>query len=119
VSLCLLDAGLTLFGQPDDYWSGDRLSAAEANPLGLWLLLWHPLAFVAGVAASILLYLVLLSTTPANLARGFAFVVVFLHALGASTWLVRWGVPGYLLAATLFVTSAQALEDGWQRQAQT
>jgi hypothetical protein len=116
LAFCLLDATLTLLGQPEAYWSGDRLAAREANPLGLWLLWLHPLGFAAGVATSLLLYALLLTWSPPNLARVLAFAILFLHGVGASTWLLRWGAVGYLLAVLLLLTASWLLERCWQRE---
>jgi hypothetical protein len=113
---CLLDATLTLAGQPEAYWTGDRLAAREANPLGRWLLYVDPLAFLAGVGLSLGLYAAALALAPPSAARVLAFVILFAHALGASTWLVRWGLAGYLLAALVLLAASRVLGHGWQRE---
>jgi hypothetical protein len=114
LTFCVLDATLTLIGQPEAYWTGDRLAAREANPLGLWLLHLDPLAFVAGVGVALGVYALLLVRAPVNLARVIAFVILFLHAVGAATWLVRLGVSGYVLAVLLLLVASRVLVFGWQ-----
>jgi hypothetical protein len=117
LAFCLLDATLTLLGQSEAYWSGDWLAAREANPLGLWLLHLHPIAFVAGVAVSLAIYALALTWLPANLARVAAFAILFLHAVGASTWLVRWGIAGYPMAVLLLLAGSRILALCWQKPA--
>jgi hypothetical protein len=114
LGFCLLDATLTLLGQPAAYWGGDLLAAREANPAGLWLLHLHPLAFPAGVLTSLSLYALLLARLPANLARVAAFLILFLHGVGASTWLLRGGAAGYMLAALLLLAASWVLERCWR-----
>ncbi len=114
IACCLLDATLTLAGQPEAYWSGDRLMAMEANPLARVLLHLDPFAFVAGVAAALVLYTALLSLLPDNLARVLAFVIVFAHTIAAGSWLLHWGAMGYLSAVLLLVVASRVLAYGWQ-----
>jgi hypothetical protein len=114
LAFCLLDATLTLAGQPAAYWRGDRLAAVEFNPPGRWLLQLHPAAFAAGVAASLALYGLLLARLPPNAARALAFVILYLHAVGASTWLLPLGPPGWLLAVGLLLAASWLLGDAWQ-----
>jgi hypothetical protein len=116
LAFCLLDATLTLAGQPPAYWSGDWLAAQEANPLGRWLLHWHPVAFGLGVAASLALYGCLLARLPVHMGRAAAFVILFLHAVGAGTWLLRWGPFGYGMAAVLLLAASQVLAYSWQHE---
>jgi hypothetical protein len=90
----------------------------EANPLGGWLIHLHPLAFVAGVSVALVLYALLLRLAPANVARVLCFVILFGHAVGASTWLVRdrGGAAGYLLAALLLLAASRVLGYCWQQR---
>jgi hypothetical protein len=115
LAFCLLDATLTLHGQPEVYWLGDFLAAREANPVGRWLLHLGPTPFIAGVAGLLLLYMLLLTRLSANLARVAAFAILFPHALGASTWAVSWGIPGYVLAVLVLLAGSRVLAYGWQR----
>src|SRR5437870_1110740 len=104
-AVCLLDAGLTLLGQPDAYWSGRFDRAVEANPPFLWLLRQHPLYFAAGVLSWLVLSLSLILCLPGDLARAVAFLVHFVHTLGAASWLVGTGGFGYLACVALFTLS--------------
>jgi hypothetical protein len=100
---CLLDAGLTLHGQPAAYWAGQFGQAVEANPPFLWLLRLHPLGFAAGVLGwlGVLVSLVLL--LPEGVVRALAFVALFAHTLGAGSWLVHAGGSGWLACVGLLV----------------
>jgi hypothetical protein len=115
LTFCVLDATLTLCGQPHAYWSGDLLTAREANPVGLWLLHAGPLAFVAGMAGLLSMYVLLLMRLPVNLARVAAFAILFPHALGACSWIVPLGIPGYVLAVLLLFAGSRLLAYAWQR----
>ena len=114
-SFCAVDAAVTLVGQSPAYWSGERGEAFEANPLGLWLLWLHPLAFAGGAAASLMLYVLLIERLPINLARLASFVILFLHALGAATWFVRLGVIGYAVAAGGMLIASWLLGWSWRK----
>ena len=61
-----------------------------------------------------MLYAALLALAPPSVARVLAFAILFGHAVGASTWLVRWGAPGWLLAALLLLLASRVLSYGWQ-----
>ena len=88
---CLLafafDIGMTLHGQPAEYWRGDYSSTTEGAPFFRKLFAFHPLAAVAGEClwASIVLIGVLL--LPELLAIILTIAVVFGHAAGGYTWL--------------------------------
>jgi hypothetical protein len=110
---CLLDAGLTLHGQPAAYWAGQFGQAVEANPPFLWLLRLHPLAFAAGVLGWLVLLGSLVLLLSAGLARALAFVALFAHTLGAASWLVDAGGSGWLACVGLFVMARLALETIW------
>jgi hypothetical protein len=114
VLLCLLDTALTLAGQPAAYWAGDHPAACEANPVAAWLLRAHPGAFLSGVAGLLVLYVVLIERLPPSLARVAVFVIVFLHALGASSWLLPHGFAGLLAAAGLLAVSSWLVGWSWR-----
>jgi hypothetical protein len=105
---------VTLGCQPEGYWSGDRLAAREANPLGLWLLRWHLLGFAGGAVALLGLYALLLVRLPANLARVAAFVILFGHSVWVATWLVRGGVAGTVVAMVLLLAATWVLDWCWR-----
>ena len=114
VLMCLLDAGLTLAGQSDAYWAGDRLAFREANPVAAWLLRTHPAAFAVGAVLLALGYVVLVEWLPLRLARPAASLTLLLHALGASTWLIRYGPQGIVAAAALLAAASWLLRWLWR-----
>jgi hypothetical protein len=88
---CLLafsfDVGLTLYGQPAEYWAGDYRQTTEGAPFFRRLYQIHPLAATAGDilwAAIILTWVLLL---PEVLAVILTIAVVFGHTAGGYTWL--------------------------------
>jgi hypothetical protein len=115
VFCCTLDASLTLIGQPADYWAGERDAANEANPLARLLLLWHPLAFAAGIVAAMLFYALLLGLLPRNLARLASFGILFPHSLGVGMWCVSLlGLAGYVVAAVWLLLASWLLGWSWR-----
>jgi hypothetical protein len=89
VALALIDAAVTLFGQSLDYWDG-YATVREDNPVAYAFLRFHPLVFAIGTAIWISLFTAAIHVLPMALARVVAFVVMLGHAIGASTWLIRW-----------------------------
>lgn len=105
-----IDAALTVWGQSPDYWTGDWTVVREHNPLAYWILRLGPAAFCLAVVLWAGLVVAAIRLLPIGLARGVGFCVMFGHALGAATWLLRWRF-GIILAVGLFVL-VRAL-DGW------
>jgi hypothetical protein len=107
VWLCLsVDVSLTLGGQSEEYWAGDYAAAAEANPFAHPLVAAGPWVFglLAGGWAILLCILVL--ATSSRIIAWFLIALTVAHAIGASTWLARHGVWGWLVAiAYIFVVS--------------
>jgi hypothetical protein len=120
---CLLtwavDVGLTLDGQPPEYWAGDYARTTEGAAFHRRLYARHPAAGVAGqalwlgVAAGLL---VLLPETPAVVV---ALAAVFGNTFGAATWVTAhlvasaaWRSPGpvtwYQASCGLFLGAAVA-----------
>jgi hypothetical protein len=112
---CALDAALTLIGQPDAYWAGERGEANEANPLGRLLLHWHPLAFAAGALAAMLFYALLLERLPWNLSRVTSFVILFSHSMAAAMWcVVLFDLLGYVIATAWLLLASWLLGWSWR-----
>jgi hypothetical protein len=107
------DMALTLYGQPDAYWRGDRGAANELNPVAWQFLALDPLAFVVvgllWVAGCSLALLAL----PARLAWSCGLLLQFGHTLGVATWVCLL-TGRFLLAAAVFVASAALAE--WVRR---
>ena len=106
--LCVVDVGVTLACQPEEYWLESYQSGHESNPLARWLLETGPLAFAAGGLVWILLFSAVVWHLRLAAARLVALAILLAHALGASTWLIRqpygwaWCLAVWLLARFLF-----------------
>ena len=115
VAFALLDWAAMLVAQPPDYWQGHYGFAQAPHPLAVWLLEWHPLAFVAGGLVWIVLIVVAIGLLPRRSAMVLSALLVMLHAWGVSTFLC-WRVPGgYWLMLLLFLAAAWALAVAWER----
>ena len=106
--LCVIDAGVTLAYQPSRYWHQGYQFAHDANPLARWFLEIHPLAFVAASLLWIPAFSAAILRLRFTTARLVALAILFGHAFGASTWLIRepygwlWCFGVWLLARYLF-----------------
>jgi hypothetical protein len=118
VVLCGLDGGLTLWGQPAEYWANGYKTFHEGNPLAAWLLTVHPLAFTAaglgyclGVCAAVL-------WLPVRGSVAVMTLVSLAHAVAATTWVIALGPqPGgsWILLVPAVAVGAAAL---WWRTGQ-
>jgi hypothetical protein len=113
---CTLDAGLTLFYQPAASWSGGFHAVNEISPIDRWMLLQHPLAFVAWVAAWIAAFSVAIRYLPMRVGMAVALTLILGNVSGAYSW-VSWRVPAgfwvsygmdLLIAALVVATWARA-----------
>jgi hypothetical protein len=82
-----LDATLTMWGQPEEYWAGNYSLTTEGSPFFRQFFALGPSAAIAGYAAwaGVLLGLILL--LPEVLAVCLSLAVVFGHTAGAAMWL--------------------------------
>lgn len=115
VVLCAADMGLTLAGQPPDYWAGNFDTAEEGNPLARPLLVAGPAVFAAAAAVwlAVVASVVLLWGHPA--ARWVAIAVAVGHAIGGASWVARHG-GWWLLAGCGYLAAAAVLSRWcWQR----
>jgi hypothetical protein len=79
----LLDASLTLWGQPSGYWQPGRTQVDELSPEANLLLHIHPAAFLGGTAAWIGVYNSLILLLPRWPAMVVAATVTIGHTEGA------------------------------------
>lgn len=120
-ALIVLDVGLTLRGQPPEYWQGQYHTARELNPPACWALCLHPALFAAlgllwlGAVCALVLRL------PRRAARGVALLTACGHTCGAASWLALGdgGARGWALAALLFALAYALLTCTWRREAQS
>jgi len=109
----LLDSGLTLHGQPSEYWAGDYSHTTEGGPFWRRLYTIHPWAAVGGYALWVGLGAGLLVLLPEVLAVILSIAIVFGHFAGAYTWLVRiTSVGWYQTANGMFLVAAVVLGVG-------
>jgi hypothetical protein len=113
---CVLDAGLTLAYQPADYWAGRFGAVNEVSPIDRWMLLRHPLAFVAWVATWITAFSFAIRYLPTRAGMAVALTLILGNVSGAYSW-VSWRVPAgfwvgdgidLLIAGLVVVTWAKA-----------
>jgi hypothetical protein len=107
---------LTLVYQPAAYWAGAVDAVNEISPIDRWMLVRHPLAFVAWVAAWIMAFSVAIRCLPTRVGMAVALTLILGNVSGAYSW-VSWRVPAgfwvsygmdLLIAALLVVTWARA-----------
>jgi hypothetical protein len=100
-----LDLGMTLWGQPQEYWGG-AYAVNEGNPLAEQLLLFHPMAFLAAGVAWFALVVGLVTVLPRSAALTISVTVSQAHAWAAGNR-VRAILPyRHLFLAMLFLASA-------------
>jgi hypothetical protein len=113
----MLDVGLTLHGQPPEYWAGDYARTTEGAAFYRRLYAVHPAAGVGGNVLFLGLVGGLLVLLPERLAVVLALAAAFGSTWGASTWVTRhlatraaWGSPPavswYQAVNALFLTTA-------------
>jgi hypothetical protein len=115
-ALIALDVGLTLAGQPPEYWQGHYAAAEELNPPACWVLQQHPLLFAAGGLLWVAVVSAALLLLPRGWARATALAVVFGHTVGAASWLALRGAGGWVLALLLFGLAYGLLSWSWRRE---
>ena len=83
----ILDAGLTLVGQPSIYWQ-DHAKALEMAPQFSFLLKINPAAFLIGMCVWAMVWFLLIRLTPTWISLLAALTYCIGHAYGALTWLL-------------------------------
>jgi hypothetical protein len=86
--MCVIDASLTLAGQPEYYWGGYYHHASEASPDAQTLLTIHPAVFVFGISVWMVGAAFLLVLLPTYLALVFSTIATIGHTLAAASWMV-------------------------------
>ncbi len=85
------DIVFTLQGQPASYWEGHTSNALEANPVGLYLLGWHPGAFLTCAIAYALFFSAAIAWLPEFWAFWISLGLLIAHASGTNSWLLMQG----------------------------
>ena len=117
-ALIALDVGLTLRGQPPEYWAGQYHTARELNPPACWALRQHPALFAAAGLLWLAAVCALVLLLPRWAARGLALAAVCGHSCGAASWLVAGGA-GWAQAILLLALAYALLGWTWRREAQS
>jgi hypothetical protein len=117
ILFCFLDQALTLYGQPPEYWAGNRTTRDEGNPIVAWCLELHPAAIAGETVLWILLFGSLILVLPwrqgvLTLSLG----VTLGHLVGSATWL-WWRFDQYWLFPILLLSSAALIVWTWERAA--
>lgn len=102
-ALGLLDVSLTLLNQSTLYWSGDFSQVRELNPLGRFLLEWHPAAFGLLGLSLACSFAYMLWIIPWRWAYGLGMLLVLGHTIGVAGWLATNGPPGIALGCAAVV----------------
>jgi hypothetical protein len=108
VLLCALDNGLTFYGQPPEYWSGDYGRCRESHPILRWCLELHPAAAVAEAILWAAAFVALIVFCPWRIARLISLGVALGHVVGSSTWIANtfglyWLYPPVLLGSAWLI----------------
>ena len=100
VFLNCLDCVLTLAGQPTEYWEGNHAQVIELHPILHQLLAYHALAFVAGKAVMLLVFVSLILLMSRNSAMILSLLLCLSGLAGPGSWLIdQPGHPGYRYGA--------------------
>ena len=119
MTFCLTDLSMTLLGQTGDYWRGVYSNVTEVNPIGIALLTFHPLAFLAAGIVWMFHFGLAVTSFPYRLAKVVAMTVSVGHLAGAFTWIDRnpgdfWGTILFLAgSAVLILWSFENADRSW------
>ena len=103
--LCILDFGLTLYGQSESYWSGNFTDVNELSPSFARYLAIHPLAFVGAGFLWIIIFSFIVALLPEMLALTVSIAIVIGHMGGAATWFA-YRFHNYQACNALFLVTA-------------
>jgi hypothetical protein len=115
VAVLAIDVALTLGGQSSAYWSGNYAEAVEGNPLALPFLACGPQVFIALATAWGLLVVLVLAWWRHWASDCLALFFTFGHAIGGSSWLVRFGPWGWVAATVYLAATAEFTRWSWRR----
>jgi hypothetical protein len=107
------DVVLTLVGQPAAYWAGNYGSVVEFNPIAYQFLAAGPVwCLLAAVVWLLLLGAVVLAWRH-PVTDWIAYLLALGHAVGGSSWLVRFG--GWPAAIAYLAVAAAVSRWCWRR----
>ena len=82
----LMDATVTLLGQPPDYWKGSYNLVSEFNPIARWFMFIHPLGAVIYILLDIAAISFLIVVLPLMLSK----VLSAFWAIGSAKAIYNW-----------------------------
>ncbi|HLO31309.1 MAG TPA: hypothetical protein VK249_19320 [Anaerolineales bacterium] len=82
----LLDATVTMLGQPPEYWQGSHNAVSEFNPFARWFMVIHPL----GAAVYILLDIAVISFLIIVLPLALSKILSAFWAIGSAKAIYNW-----------------------------
>ncbi len=115
ILVLLSDAFLTLFYQPQGYWSQSFQLDTESNPVGKFLMRLHPLAFVGGILIYAFVIAVLINRLPSPLEQLVAMAVLLGHTWGTTHWLYNHFSSIYWLRVFAFIAIASITTACWHK----
>jgi hypothetical protein len=113
-ALCVLDFGLTLYGQPDAYWQGNLNAVNELSPSFAGFLSMGPPVFIAAILLWIAIYSILIVLLPERLALTLVIAIVLGHMTGAASWLA-YRFQLYQACCALFLTTSALIVFAFKR----
>jgi hypothetical protein len=117
VLMCMMDASLTLAGQPAEYWRGKPDAINEASPICHHLLAIHPMAFAAGILVWMGIFVSLILLMSSTMALVATTTLTVGHTYGAESWFHRLSHSYSLESAFLLmagVVLATGIRFGWE-----
>jgi hypothetical protein len=114
IFVCLADVGLTLHGQPVEYWHGDYAAVVEGNPLPRFFMELHPLAFIVLVFVWVAAFTVIILFAPPRWALFACLAIIVGHSIGTASWLVRGRPFGPWFAALFLITVSVLTVPTWR-----
>ena len=115
MSVCAFDAGLTLIFQPAAYWAGDYEKVQEFSQPDRWMLLQHPLLFVAWVCVWITGTSTAIFLLPVRVGLIIAITMILGNASGASWWIGARLPYGFWIGFGMFVVIAALVVGTWTK----
>jgi hypothetical protein len=84
----ILDATVTMLGQPPEYWQGSYKLVSEFNPIARWLLAIHPLGIVIYTILDIAVISMLILVMPLMMSKTLSAFWAIGSAKAVYNWLV-------------------------------
>jgi hypothetical protein len=106
--LCLR-CGVDALFQPSAYWGGDFEKVQELSQPDRWMLMQHPLLFVAWVLVWIIGFSGAILLLPVRAGLVISITLILGNASGASSWIIAQLPGGFWLGYGMFVMIALLL----------